>query len=189
MTIQDYETLREYYYGSFQYDLENLKLPQLPKNQMYPAGGIASMRGDREQEFLRTLSPDRRASCVLCTFFSVMVDQAMHSYGGDALDTFSTLAGYPKFGILGGWNSSPWHIIFESIEDDCVPESEIRKLATVAMELFVREVKEFFATHLPAQSAEEFLQLMGRDPEAFGHPRDRKNSIDAILVTAYHNNL
>lgn len=122
--------MREYYRNDFRSDLLRfLDSPQMPYF------GHAWVHNCSRQ--LGRISNDRRAAFLICLYFTVLVDQAMHAHFRSAYAQFEALTRYPKFCHgLSQFQHNPRAILTVPVEQGAVRSSEIRDLLPAGMALF-----------------------------------------------------
>ena len=107
-----------------------------------------------------------RACFLVCLYFTVLLDQAMHEHYRTHYQRFEQLTRYPKFCHgLGQFQHNPRAILSVPIERDFVSRDELHAQLEPGMELFVAEVVSFFSHHMPEVSAAEFFATLSYDPD------------------------
>ena len=90
-----------------------------------------------------------RPAFLICLYFTVLVDQAMHAHFSANYQQFEQLTRYPKFCHgLGQFQKNPRAILSVPVEKGIVNQQEIEKMLPDGMELFVNEVVDFFQQHM-----------------------------------------
>lgn len=107
-----------------------------------------------------------RAAFLVCLYFTVLVDQAMHAHYRSHYDRFEDLTRYPKFchGLCQFQHNPYWILVFP-IKRSQVSRDELYFLLGPGMELFVDEVISFFEGYMPQISAAEFFAALASDPD------------------------
>ena len=113
---------------------------------------------------------DHRAHFLACLYFTVLVDQAMHTHFYFESRRFEELTQYPKFHVGLG---HPAHLnpilVFEvPIHLHLVAADAIRQVIPEAMTLFVGETASFFREHMPEIRAQDFFARLLADPDING---------------------
>lgn len=111
--------------------------------------------------------PESSRSCFLiCLYFTVLVDQAMHAYHRGQYPAFERLTRHPKFCHgLGQFQKNPRDILAAPVAQRLVDRNELHSRLAAGMDLFVAEVGSFFSEHVPTISAEDFLVRLCHDPD------------------------
>jgi len=150
--------ITDYYINEFRNDLGYfMPDPQLP----YFGNGW-----DYECENLEKIPTERRAVFLICLYFTVLVDQAMHTHYSSHYARFEELTKYPKFCHgLGQFQKNPRSIISVPVDKGLVEHSAIEKHLQDGMDLFVDEVDTFFKEHIPSIKAAEFFEKLIYDPD------------------------
>ena len=157
--------MREYYLTEFRNDLIRF-LPN-PATPYFGHSWSHDCRG------LENVARQKRAQFLLCLYFTVLVDQAMHEHFRGAYSRFENLTRYPKFCHgLGQFQKNPRAILSTPNEKRLVDSVELENYCQAAMDLFVDEVVSFFREHMHDISASEFFDklIYDRDvqiPEIF----------------------
>lgn len=163
--MPDINNIREYYLTEFRNDLIRF----LP-NQATPYFGHSWSYDCRG---LENVARQKRAQFLLCLYFTVLVDQAMHEHFREAYSRFENLTRYPKFCHgLGQFQKNPRAILSTPDEKGLVDSVALESYCQAAMDLFVEEVVSFFREHMPSMAASEFFDklIYDRDvqiPEIF----------------------
>lgn len=101
----------------------------------------------------------RRPEFIICLFFTVLVDQAMHCHFRQVYSRFESLTRYPKFCHgLGQFQFSPYGILDEPHEQNLVDSERLLTLMGEGMRLFVNEVISFFRDHMPEITPQDFFR-------------------------------
>jgi hypothetical protein len=101
---------------------------------------------------------------LVCLYFTVLVDQAMHEHYRSHYSRFEQLTRYPKFCHgLGQFQHNPRAILSVPIERGLVSADDLHTQVAPGMELFVAEVISFFRGHLPDISPGEFFNRLAYD--------------------------
>jgi hypothetical protein len=103
---------------------------------------------------------------LICLYFTVLVDQAMHCHFHHDYPIFESLTRYPKFCYgLAQFHLNPRGILSSPIDQGLVSNEEVGGLLQGGMELFVDEVIDFLQTHMPQISPERFFNKLLKDPD------------------------
>lgn len=174
--------IRKYYLTEFRDDLirffSNQATPYFGHSWSYDCRGLENVARQKRAQFL------------LCLYFTVLVDQAMHEHFRDSYSRFESLTRYPKFCHgLGQFQKNPRAILSTPNEKGLVDSVALENYCQAAMDIFVDEVVSFFREHMPDISASEFFDklIYDRDvqiPEIFValDPTTK----DRIEYKAYH---
>jgi len=154
-------TIKKYYHDRFASHLSKMVVCY---SQGHP-GHVTHYELENPQVGVLSLPAADRAYFIVCLFFTVLVDQAMYSYGPEGHTSFKTLAKYPTWGVLGGANSNPWGVIGVALNNKLVKEAALIGIADEAMQLFVDELEDYFKKYLPKDSIKEFLAHMQEDSD------------------------
>lgn len=157
--------MKHYYRYQFQADLRTVmwRLPSEPRDRFFFLGNDWT----RGAESLARLDPARRPKFLICLFFTVLVDQAMHQHFSRWHRQFEELTLYPKF-LVGFGHSAhlhPDHVFRIPIERSLVDKEEVLALLSDGMSVFVEECRTFFPAHLPEIDTEEFFRCLVADPD------------------------
>lgn len=157
--------IRKYYLTEFQNDLirflPNQATPYFGHSWSYDCRGLENVEKQKRAQFL------------LCLYFTVLVDQAMHEHFRASYLRFENLTRYPKFCHgLGQFQKNPRAILSTPIEKGFVDSHELENNCQAAMDLFVNEVVSFLREHMTEISTSEFFDklIYDRDvqiPEIF----------------------
>lgn len=133
--------IKDYYQNQFRNDLAafmpDIRVPYFGHSWTYDCGNLNKIRLESRPAFL------------ICLYFTVLVDQAMHAHFRSAYDQFEKLTRYPKFCHgLGQIQKNPRAILSVPAEKGMVDRNELAKELPDGMELFVDEVVHFFQTHM-----------------------------------------
>jgi hypothetical protein len=105
-----------------------------------------------------------RPCFLVCLYFTVLVDQAMHEHYRSHYSRFEQLTHYPKFCHgLGQFQHNPRAILSVPIERGFVSADELHAQLAPGMQLFVAEVVSFFLDHMPDIPAAEFFDRLAYD--------------------------
>jgi hypothetical protein len=92
----------------------------------------------------------------------VLVDQAMHAHFRTDYQQFEQLTRYPKFCHgLGQFQKNPRAILSVPVEKGIVNQEEIEKTLPDGMELFAKEVVDFFQQHMQNINPTDFFEKLG----------------------------
>jgi len=150
--------IRKYYLTEFRDDLilffPNQAIPYFGHSWSYDCRG------------LENIARQKRAQFLLCLYFTVLVDQAMHEHFRDAYSRFEGLTRYPKFCHgLNQFQKNPRAILSTPNEKGLVDSGALDDYYQPAMDLFVGEVISFFRKHMPEMVAAEFFDKLIYDPD------------------------
>ena len=107
-----------------------------------------------------------RAYFLICLYFTVLVDQAMHAHFWKHYQRFEFLTQYPKFCHgLGQFQKNPRDILLSPIEKGLVRKEEIDGLLEKGMYLFVDEVVDFCKIYMPEIDVQDFFDKLIYDPD------------------------
>ena len=107
-----------------------------------------------------------RGMFLICLYFTVLVDQAMHSHYPASYNRFQQLTRYPKFCHgLGQFQKNPRAILSAPVDKGIVDASEIETHLLEGMKLFVDEVVTFFEEHMPTIETGKFFDSLICDPD------------------------
>lgn len=170
-------SLKEYYNETFQSDLVSLLRGFPPAEARIFYLGQTWMQGCT---LLPRVPTERRPQFLGCLYFTVLVDQAMHTYFPFEHRRFEELTLYPKFRVgLGHPAYLKPVLVFEvPIQRGLVLEEEIRQVIPEAMRLFVDETVSFFRDHMPEIRAQDFFDRLLGDPDVVGG-QQRAVAVDA----------
>lgn len=157
-------SIRDYYHGEFRTDVANV------------VGQGAAFGGDERHYFGHTWKSDcqgldcvptpRQAEFLLCLYFTVLVDQAMHAHYREHYEAFRQLTLYPKFCFgLGQVHFSPYGILEAPIAQGKVAAAAVEALLGDAMAVFVEEVVSFCRAHMPQIDPGDFFAGLLGDPD------------------------
>ena len=115
---------------------------------------------------LRSVPVEQREAFLICLYFTVLVDQAMHCHFRDCYTAFEELTKYPKFCHgLGQFHLDPRGILSAPIEAGRLNGDRLRRLLPDGMTLFVKETDSFLKTHMPHITTDEFFGKLLHDPD------------------------
>lgn len=151
-------SISEYYNRPFRSDLAAFmgtsSVPYFGHSWRYDCRGLDRVAAASRPFFL------------VCLYFTVLVDQAMHEHYRAHYQRFEQLTRYPKFCHgLSQFQHNPRGILSIPIERGFVSADEIHSQLEPGMELFVAEVVSFFRDHMPEISATEFFASLAFDPD------------------------
>ncbi len=113
---------------------------------------------------LERVSASSRPFFLVCLYFTVLVDQAMHEHYRSHYSRFEQLTRYPKFCHgLGQFQHNPRSILSAPIERGLVSADDLHAQLAPGMELFVAEVVSFLRDHMPDISPAEFFDRLAYD--------------------------
>lgn len=144
------DDIRDYYHCQFRDDLVRFlpsrDVPYFGHSWTYDCRGLESVAEQNRPAFL------------VCLYFTVLVDQAMHENFRSHYPRFEALTRYPKFCHgLGQFHKNPRAILATPIEKGFVEKSALEALLSPGMALFVAEVVGFFRDHMPEITHSDFL--------------------------------
>lgn len=156
--MSDISNIRQYYRTEFRNDLlrflSNPAIPYFGHSWSYDCRGLENVARENRAQFL------------LCLYFSVLVDQAMHEHYRGAYSRFENLTRYPKFCHgLCQFQKNPREILTTPSEKGLVDSDALANCCQSAMDLFVDEVVSFFREYMPEISASEFFENLIYDPD------------------------
>ena len=115
---------------------------------------------------LNKISIASRPSFLICLYFTVLVDQAMHPHFRTDYQQFEQLTRYPKFCHgLGQFQKNPRAILSVPVEKGMANQQEIEKILPNGMELFVNEVIDFFQHHMRSINPTDFFDKLIYDSD------------------------
>jgi hypothetical protein len=115
---------------------------------------------------LEEIGQNSRAQFLICLYFTVLVDQAMHSHYHQDYHRFEELTRYPKFCHgLGQFHKNPRDILSVPVENGLVSVKGLESLLKDGMKLFVDEVTDFFQRYMPHIKTEAFFKKLISDPD------------------------
>ena len=115
---------------------------------------------------LEKVPPDRRAQFLVCLYFTVLVDQAVHAYYPNLYARFEALTRYPKFCHgLGQFQKNPREILDTPVDRGFVTSAVFADVVPTGMTLFVDELVHFSETQMPELKPEEFFEKLIQDPD------------------------
>ena len=151
--------MREYYRSRFRADLGNFM-----GTSSVPYFGHAWSHNCAEQ--LARIPAERRASFLICLYFTVLVDQAMYTHFRSRYPAFEALTRYPKFCHgLSQFQQNPRAILATPVDQGVVDAQQILAGLPEGMTLFVDKVAEFLRDHMPEMGAGEFFDALLTDPD------------------------
>ena len=150
--------MREYYQQHFRSDLQRFMprsdLPYFGHGWEYACPG------------LENVAPERRAKCLVCLYFTVLVDQAVYTHFPALYPKFEELTRYPKFCHgLGQFQKNPRDLLDLPVDRGLVTGASLAEVIPEGMNLFVDEVIDFSARHLPELEPIVFFQRLLDDPD------------------------
>jgi hypothetical protein len=136
----------------------------------------------RECSLLSRVPESRRPALLVCLYFTVLVDQAMHTHFFFLHRRFEELTRYPKFLVGFGHEAhiNPLQIVLVPIERRLVTESEVRALVPEGMRLFVAETDDFFRKHMTEISTFDFFSKLLGDRDVAAPYTPRCLHVDAV---------
>jgi hypothetical protein len=159
------DDIRNYYHSQFRDDLVRFlpsrDVPYFGHSWTYDCRGLESVAELHRPAFL------------VCLYFTVLVDQAMHEHFRSHYPRFEALTRYPKFCHgLGQFHKNPRAILVTPIENGLVDKPALEALLAPGTALFVSEIVSFFRDHMPEVTSSDFLDKLAYDrdvqiPEIF----------------------
>jgi hypothetical protein len=150
--------IRDYYHNNFRYDL----LKFLPDSDVPYFGHT----WQHDCGNLNRVASESRAAFLICLYFTVLVDQAMHAYFCQEYPKFEKLTRYPKFCHgLAQFHHNPREILLVPVKLDSVNQVNLESILKDGMELFVDEVTDFFQGYMPQVKADAFFKKLIHDPD------------------------
>lgn len=151
-------SISDYYHQTFRFDLAAFmgqsSVPYFGHSWRYDCRGLERVPASARPFFL------------VCLYFTVLVDQAMHEHYRSHYSRFEQLTRYPKFCHgLGQFQHNPRAILSVPIGRGLVSADELHAQLVAGMELFVAEVALFFRDNMPDISATEFFDQLACDPD------------------------
>ena len=150
--------IREYYSNKFPEDLAAF----MPSKQFpYFGHSLSHDCGN-----LTKIPPSSRPAFLICLYFTVLVDQAMHAHFRADYLQFEQLTRYPKFCHgLGQFQKNPRSILSVPVEKGIVNQQEIEKMLPDGMELLVNEMVVFFQQHIQNIIPTDFFEKLIYDSD------------------------
>ena len=150
--------IRNYYQFQFRHDLAQFlpsrDIPYFGHSWNYDCRG------------LENVSEKNRPAFLVCLYFTVLVDQAMHEHFRSHYARFESLTRYPKFCHgLGQFQKNPRAILASPIEKGFVDKLAVEAILSLGMILFVDEVVSFFRDHMPEIAPSAFFEKLVYDPD------------------------
>jgi hypothetical protein len=150
--------MRNYYYNNYRDDLvkflPDLSLPYFGHTWHYDCGN------------LNYVDSQSRAAFLICLYFTVLVDQAIHAHFIEDYVKFEKLTQYPKFCHgLAQFHHNPRELLYIPVKKALVNQEKLELLLKAGMELFVDEVTDFFQRYMPKIKADEFFKKLIYDPD------------------------
>lgn len=150
--------MRQYYQQHFQSDLKRF----MPRSDLPYFGND----WERACSGLENVAPERREKFLVCLYFTVLVDQAVHAHVPALYPRFEALTLYPKFCHgLGQFQKNPRYLLDAPAEKGLVAAAALAEVIPEGMALFVDEVIDFSVGHLPELDPIDFFQKLLYDPD------------------------
>lgn len=151
--------IKNYYLNDFRSDLAHfmpdVRLPYFGHSWNYDCSNLK-----------KTVPTERRAVFLICLYFTVLVDQAMHSHYPSQYSRFEELTRYPKFCHgLGQFQKNPRAILSVPADKGFVEQANIETHLLDGMNLFVDEIATFFEEHMPTIETADFFNRLIYDPD------------------------
>ena len=151
--------MKDYYHDTFRIDLEVFF-----EGSRVPYFGHAWSHNCGHQ--ISKVPVDNRPAFLICLYFTVLVDQAMHFHFREHYQEFASLTKYPKFCHgLSQFHHNPRGILLAPIEQGVIPDQDVKNLIPAGMTLFVDEVVDFLQSHMPQIQPTTFFQALLYDPD------------------------
>ena len=151
--------IKDYYHNSFRSDLAAFF-----RGSRMPYFGHAWSSNCGSQ--INKVTADNRPAFLVCLYFTVLVDQAMHAHFRQHYRKFADLTKYPKFCHgLGQFHHNPRGIFSVPVDQGIVASEDVKELLPAGMSLFVDEVIEFFNKHMPQIDPSDFFSELIFDPD------------------------
>lgn len=178
--------LKDYYNQMFQSDLVSLLRGFPPAEARIFYLGQTWIQGC---SLLPRVSAERRPQFLGCLYFTVLVDQAMHTYFPFEHRRFEKLTQYPKFRVGLGHPAylNPVLVFEVPIQQQLVSEEDIRQILPETMCLFVDETASFFREHMPQISAQDFFNRLLGDSDVVGGQRSVATDATGKKPESFHN--
>lgn len=150
--------IRDYYHKNYSHDLfrflPDTSLPYFGHTWQHDCGN------------LKNVDSQSRAAFLICLYFTVLVDQAMHAHFIRDYPKFEGLTQYPKFCHgLAQFHQNPREILYVPVKNGLVNQEKLESLLRAGMELFVDEVTDFFQRYMPQIKTEVFFKKLIYDPD------------------------
>ena len=150
--------IKDYYLNDFRSDLIRF----MPDSRLPYFGHSWNFSCNK----LEVVPTDRRAAFLICLYFKVLVDQAMHSHYRSHYSRFEELTGYPKFCHgLGRFQKNPRAILSVPVDEGIVKQATIEGYLLAGMNLFIDEVDAFFKEYMPDIETADFFEKLIYDPD------------------------
>lgn len=150
--------IRDYYHSNYKDDLlkflPNTRLLYFGHTWQYDCGN------------LNYVDSQSRAAFLICLYFTILVDQAMHAHFIKEYQKFKKLTQYPKFCHgLGQFQKNPKEILYVPVKEGLVNQEELESLLRAGMKLFVDEVIDFLYRYMLQIKADVFFKKLIYDPD------------------------
>ena len=151
-------SISDYYNLTFRFDLEAFMgqsaVPYFGHSWRYDCRGLEKIPTSSRPFFL------------VCLYFTVLVDQAMHEHYRSQYRHFEEVTRYPKFCHgLGQFQHNPRGILSVPVERGLVSACQLYAALGPGMELFVAEVVSFLSDHMADISPADFFERLTKDPD------------------------
>lgn len=155
--------IREYYHRNFRNDLAVMFSGMDARDIRYRFGNDWM----RECSLLPKVSLEQRAPLLVCLYFTILADQAMHSHFFQFHRRFEALTMYPKFLVGFGHEAhlNPVLVFTVPIQRRLVSEPSIRELIPDGMRMFVEETKDVLCRHMQEITLERFFERIMADTD------------------------
>lgn len=115
---------------------------------------------------LARVPSENRAQFLICLYFTVLIDQAMHSHFAEHYQAFQRMTQYPKFCHgLSQFQHNPRGILNVPVEQGVVSAQAINQFLPDGMTLLVDETVAYFAEQLQAIEPRDFFKKLIYDPD------------------------
>ena len=151
--------MEDYYHNNFRTDLE-----------AFFAGSRALYFGHAWSQNcgqqISKVPANNRPAFLICLYFTVLVDQAMHAHFRQHYREFADLTKYPKFCHgLGQFHHNPRDILSAPVDQGIVVTQDVKDLLPAGMTILVDEVVDFFKKHMPQIDPSNFFSALVFDPD------------------------
>jgi len=150
--------MRDYYHNNFYADLRRF-MPRADLPYFGHSWGI-------ECTGLERISAERRAEFLVCLYFTVLADQAIHNHFPQLHSKFEALTRSPKFCHgLGQFQKNPRLILDVPVDRGLVTNEALARAIPKGMELFVDEIIDLSIHSMPEMKPEIFFETLLYDPD------------------------
>jgi hypothetical protein len=150
--------IRDYYHNQFRADLASfmpdVRVPYFGYSWAYDCGNLNKIPTESRPEFL------------ICLYFTVLVDQAMHTHFRSDYDRFAQLTQYPKYCHgLGQVQKNPRELLLVPVQKGMVDKAKMENELSDGMELFIDEVVDFFQNYMSHIDPADFFDKLIYDAD------------------------